>query len=402
MAALKAALRPSINGRIIQMAAGRYLVDSPLVVPDNVTLQGAGTRGMRLDSEGLPSRGLGPGPHTRLRARSSLVGDMITLGNGARLRRLIIEDVAGRASGNLVVVGSRKAQDIISATIEHCELINPKPSSADPAAGPIGRGLLVFTRNPVGTVPAAPHTGASITVAVRRCLFRAPANGSGIFAINFAPEGEVALHLVENLIGGGLDANGGVSRPVPVTDARLTIVSQKNLYRFDGTGIAGTGWLLHGGGSAPIPTFASPFTNGNQFRLVSQDDRVEGFAVGIHAAGGWRTFEVSGEVNDNALDIRMTNTLIRSTHVDLILMGAESGDATYSAGNNNHLVIEMKGVSGSGPRLNFYADAGTNGGAQITNPGTGNFLRFAQTLANFTALNSAIAPLPPQLHFQQT
>jgi hypothetical protein len=39
---------------------------------------------------------------------------------------------------------------------------------------------------------------------------------------------------------------------------------------------------------------------------------------------------------------------------------------------------------------------------QITNPGTGNFLRFAQTLANFTALNSAIAPLPPQLHFQQT
>ena len=110
----------------IRVRAGTYDVSHALVVPEDASVFGEGV--MLVDESRLP-HGFDPAGRTVLRATSALVGDIVTLGNGAILRGLTIEDAPGRSGGNLVVVSSRAAGDSVAATIAECELINPNPSA---------------------------------------------------------------------------------------------------------------------------------------------------------------------------------------------------------------------------------------------------------------------------------
>ena len=122
------ALIPRNAGRTIRLLSREYKVDKTLVVPDGATLQGAGV--MLFDDQGLPVK-FKQGTTTTITAKPSLEGNLVTLGNQSSLRRLVLQgapnqvalDAAGRG-GNVVAVASRDRDDIVSATIDECELIN--------------------------------------------------------------------------------------------------------------------------------------------------------------------------------------------------------------------------------------------------------------------------------------
>src|SRR5262249_58087641 len=107
-AELEAALTPANAGKQILVRAGTYDIANALTVPDRATLVGEGE--MLYDESGLPS-GMAASGRTVLRATADLAGDILTLGDGSSLRGLVIEDAAGRATGNPVVVVSRAAGD---------------------------------------------------------------------------------------------------------------------------------------------------------------------------------------------------------------------------------------------------------------------------------------------------
>ena len=201
-AELQSALSPANAGARILVRAGLYDVSQTLTVPDRATLVGEGV--MSFDESGLPT-GFQPSGATLLRATSALAGDVLTLGDGATIRGLVIEDVVGRlVGGHAVAVLSRAAGDFISARIEECEIVNPN------LPGATGRGLTVQTRNP-DLEP--PHEGAVLWVQMTRSIVRSPRGGFGVFAINFASHAEIRLNLESNVVGGGLNASGGVGRP---------------------------------------------------------------------------------------------------------------------------------------------------------------------------------------------
>lgn len=75
------------------MRSGSYNVSQPLVVPDGATLEGEGV--MRVDDSGLPT-GFDEGTRTTLAMTANTAGDILTLGDGATVRRIAIEDLAGR------------------------------------------------------------------------------------------------------------------------------------------------------------------------------------------------------------------------------------------------------------------------------------------------------------------
>src|SRR6266511_2122399 len=154
---LMAALSPPNAGAQILVRAGDYDLSQALTVPDQATLVGEGVMGF--DESGLPT-GFEASGRTLLRATAALAGDVLTLGDGATLRGLVIEDLAGRPVGNPVAVVSRAAGDFISAHIEECEIINPNPSMVT-GQGPSGRGLVVITSNPNPS-----HEGAVLRVQV--------------------------------------------------------------------------------------------------------------------------------------------------------------------------------------------------------------------------------------------
>ena len=227
-AELEASLSPANEGARILVRAGEYDVSHALTVPDGATLVGEGV--MSFDEAGLPI-GFEPTRRTLIRSTPALVGDILTLGDGSVLRALSVEDVAGRL-GNLVAVLSRAAGDFISARIEDCEVVNPNGLGMT-QQGPTGHGLVVLTRNPNLGLDPPPHEDAVLRVELKRSILRSPGTGSGVFAINFASHGEIDLDLASNVIGGGLDSTGGVSRPDAVAGASVNIQSSRNLYRSD-------------------------------------------------------------------------------------------------------------------------------------------------------------------------
>lgn len=404
-AQLQAALVPSSKGATIKVAAGTYAVGTPLVVPEKARLEGAG--GMTIDAMGLPT-GVPKGAGSRLVAASALQGDILTLKNGAEVAGLVVEDVAGR-NGNLIAVTSMNSKEDISATIEDCELVNPNPSAAT-LAGPMGRGLLVVTRNPPDRSPEPGHDRIRLAVEMRRSLIRSPANGSGIFAVNFAAVAEIELRLAGNVIGGGLDTAGGVSRGRPTYHSRTAIISHRNVYRSDGKAAAGIGLFLHGGTTppAPVASLAAAFTTDNSLSLKSKRDRIEGFATAVYAAAAWRPFSSSGPVSRSHVDLDFEDLLLTSGAADLHLVGAESGvgvSATgaspeFTPGDDNRLSVTMKNVTGSGPRSNFYANAVLFSGGAIPAAlaGTGNRLEILNDIRTFAASNK-LQPAPPVTFF---
>jgi hypothetical protein len=101
---------------------------------------------MEFDGFGLPT-GIGQAGRTVLKSAAGLTGDVVTLGNGAGLQGLVLEDVAGRL-GNVVTVASRRSSDSVAVWINRCEIINPNLASGS-GRGPIGRGVFLVTLTPI-------------------------------------------------------------------------------------------------------------------------------------------------------------------------------------------------------------------------------------------------------------
>src|SRR5215831_14914863 len=88
VAELQSALTPANAGARILVRAGVYDVSQALTVPDRAVLVGEGV--MSFDESGLPA-GFEPSGRTLLRATVGLVGNVLTLGDGATVRGLAIE-----------------------------------------------------------------------------------------------------------------------------------------------------------------------------------------------------------------------------------------------------------------------------------------------------------------------
>lgn len=374
---LMTALAKATSGETISLSPGIYVIPSALEIADGVALEGPGK--MLLDSEGRPKRLVG-GARLVAGAGVSSGTDLVTLGDGARVSGISVEDFPGR-EGNLIAIGSRGPNDSISALIEECLLDNPN-QAAMRRGGPIGRGLLVLSRNPFGSDP--PHVGSRVSATMRRTIIRSPNEGCGVFAVNFAPQAWTSVRLERNVIGGGLDSVGGVSRPDRVTGSFMIITSDRNIYRSDG-GVdrknrarSGIGWSLRGGSNAPSPLFASVSTDNNCLVMISTGDRIVDCLVGVHASGGWRPLDqpnpgppvgpVPGPVNKNRAMLSFTDTVFRCGATDVALFGAESdveGGPGFDPGDDNFLSVTLQGVKPSGIRSNYYADAANYDGASL-------------------------------------
>jgi hypothetical protein len=399
-AELAAALTPDNAGRRILVRAGSYAVTTPLTVPDGATLEGEGV--MQIGGDGLPV-GFGSGPRTTLTMSANVPGTMLRLGHRATLRRLQIADLADRA-GNVVAILSRSAGDRVSASIVESEIINLSPMGANPD-GPTGNAVLVLTQNPnLGAAPAA-HESATITALLDRSLVRSPAGGVGLFAFNFAAQGRVSVSLAGSVVGGGIVANGGVSRPDAVHDAEVTIESHGNLYRDDSPDPCATphlGWNLTGGSGPPAP-LPVPETSRNALRVHSVDDRVEGFANGVVAAGSRRFFPapIAGPSTGNRVELTLLRGTISTPSCggapfvrDFDLAGALAGGDDFSPGDGNSVFVILRGMTGSGTRFNRYESAQGASGPLAPDLAGGNRLEFAGSPRAFAATNTRIDPAP--------
>jgi len=300
---------------------------------------------------------------------------------------------------------SRASGDRVSATIEEIEIVNPNAHGVAPQ-GPTGCGIAVLTLNPNMGGDPPPHSGAVVGARISRSIIRSPATGTGcgLFAFNFAPEAEVSVALFDNVVGGGIDANGGVSRPDAVHDSKTLIQSRHNLYRDDTPDACVSkriGWLLQGGSGVPVP-FPVGATERNALWFHSEGDRLEGFTAGIIAAGGRRFFAapLAGPTTGNSIDLALLGTTIATPAcggaafvADLQLVGGFTADASQSPGPGNTMHVLMRDVTGSGARSNVFADlAGPSG--PLSAGGSGNRLEIVGNLRAFERTNRGIDPLP--------
>ena len=385
-AQLQSALSPANAGARILVRAGVYDVSQALTVPDRAALFGEGV--MSFNESGLPT-GFEPSGRTLLRATSAVVGDVLTLGDGATVRGLVIEDVAGRlVAGNAVAVVSRAAGDFLSARIEECEIITPSP-----VQGGTGRGLVVMTLNP-DLEP--PHEGAVLRVQMMRSIVRSPSAANGVFAINFASHSKILLDLESNVVGGGLNLAGGAGRPTNVvTRAGVIIKSSHNLYRSDSTVPTPMGWFLFGGSDTPSAVVASQATTFNTLQMHSVDDTLVGFATGIAAIGGRRFNALSGTVSSNRVELNLQGTHLQTTTVDLRLSGATTM-LGVSTGDDNTAHVLIRQATGSGNRANRYAHSSI---PPTGSPGIGNRLEIVGNANAFDQTNHNFLPPPPAEFF---
>jgi hypothetical protein len=392
VAELLAALSPENAGGRILVRAGTYALDQGIEVPEGVALIGEGV--MQFDDDGLPS-GIMTDGRTVIAADASVVGDFVTLGHGSSLQHLVIQDAAGRvglAGGGVVTVSSDGPGDFVAARVSECEIINPNPSTVG-RQWPAGRGIVAITRNLNLNLEPSPDEDSLVTVDVNRSIIRSPGGGSGVFGINFAARSRVELRLFRNVIGGGIDISGGVSRPDAVSGSVTAVYSLGNWYRSDSALPTAVGWTLIGGTDAPVPGLIAEGATSNLLSINSAGDRIEGFAKGIVARAGRRSAAVAGASSDNQLALVVVDTTLHTTVADLELYGAQSLVASAAVGDRNVLTVVMARVSGSGLRTNVYADS-SNG------LGTGNRLVIEGSLQAFEQRNPEILPLPPANHFR--
>jgi len=397
---LVAALVPANAGRKILVRAGTYDIGQRLVVPDGATVAGEGD--MQFDGSGLPT-GFAAGTRTTIRMTSNVLGDFLTLGNGSSIRDIAVEDLPGR-TGSVVAAGSRSAGDSVSATITEVEIMNPNVH-AIVLTGPAGCGVTIVTQNP--------HPGAAVSVAMTRSLIHSPATGTGcgVFAFNFASLASVSVSLSDNVIGGGMIANGGVSRPTAVHDSKTVVQSRGNLYIDDTSDPCVSrrvAWNLSGGSGIPAPVQIGE-TLRNSLRVHSQGDRIDAFTLGILATGGRRFFGLptAGPVTDNSIDLDLAGTTISTSScggasfvTDFRVAGALVTNATLAPGSGNTVHAVIRGVTGSGARTNFYADVlGPAGPLAPQYQGTGNRLEVAGSVQSFAQTNQSIDPAPPAEFF---
>jgi hypothetical protein len=398
---LAAALVPQNAGRRILVRAGSYSITQPLTVPDGVTLEGEGV--MLFDGSRLPT-GFAAGTRTTLSMTANVTGNVLTLGHGVTVRRLAIEDLTGR-SGNPVAVVTRGPGDRVSATLSEMEIFNPNAHGQVPA-GPTGCGLAVWTDNPNVGMDPPPHEGAAVTVRMTRSLVTSPSAGTGcgLFAFNFAPFGKVDVTLDGNVIGGGIIANGGVSRPDAVHDARVAVESRGNLYRDDSADPCASrhlGWNLVGGSGSLLPAPA-PATVRNTLRVQSLDDRIEGFTTGILGRAGLRLTANAGPSTENTLDLTLIGTTVSTPScggaafvADFRLAGAQVLDGSLVPGDDNTLRALFRKVTGSGTRANVFTHVlSPLGSPPPALAGSANRLEILGSPRAFEQTNRSIDPVP--------
>ena len=402
-AELEAALTPANAGRLIQIRAGLYNLTELLHVPDGVTLEGEGV--MQLGDAKLPT-GFEAGTRTTLRMTVNAPGDLLTLGSGVTVRKLAIEDLAGR-TGNAIGIVSRNAGDSLHVILDENEISNPNAHTIVPA-GPAGCGVAIVTQNPnLGSAPS-PHDGSAMSVRITRSLIRSATTGigCGVFAFNFASLSSVSVAMTGNVVGGGLIASGGVSRPDAVHNSMTSIQSQRNFYLNESPNFClptRSGWNLQGGSGTPVP-FVIGTTEGNSLRIHSQDDRIHGFTTAVLATAGRRFFGLptAGPSSDNQIDMEVIGTTISTPScgagtlvADFRLAGALVSNASLAPGDGNTLRAVIRGVTGSGVRSNLYADVlGPTGPVAPAFQGTGNRLEIAGSLRAFEQTNTAVEPAP--------
>jgi hypothetical protein len=393
-AELVGALVPANAGQKILLRPGTYDVAQKLTVPDGATLAGEGE--MLLDGAGLPT-GFASGTGAAIRMTANITGNFLTLGNGSAVRDLSVVDLPGR-TGSVIAVDSRAAADTVSADISEVEITNPNVH-AIVLTGPSGCGVMAVTENP--------HPGSAVSVTMTRSLIHSPATGTGcgVFAFNFASLASVSVDLSDNVIGGGMIANGGVSRPVAVHDSRTVVQSRNNWYLDDSPNPCASrrsAWNLAGGSGVPAPIQIGA-TERNSLRVHSQNDRLDAFTLGILATGGRRFFGLptAGPSNDNSIDLDLLGTVISTSScgsaivTDFRVAGALVTNATLTPGDGNVVHVVMRGVTGSGTRTNFYADVlGPTGPLAPQYQGTGNRLEIAGSLKSFLQTNEGIDPAP--------
>jgi hypothetical protein len=379
-AELQSALSPANAGARILVQAGVYDVSQPLTVPDGAALVG---EGVMIFGQSGPPTGFDPIGRTLLRATPALVGDILTLGDGASIEGLAIQAVSGQGTAGAVAVLSRAPGDVISVRIEECEMITPGAST---------RGLVVLTRN-LDLEP--PHEGAVLRVQMARSIVRSPGGANGVFAINFASHSQIKLDLENNVIGGTLGAAGGVGLPDAVTGASLVIQSSHNLYRSDSPAPTPVGWQVIGGADAPIAGIVSEASTFNTLQMHSIDDTVAGFATGIVALGGRRMNALSGPISSNRVELNLHGTLLQTTTVDLRLVGAATL-LNVSTGDDNTAHVVIHQAIGSGARANRYAHSQS---PATGNPGNGNRLEIVGNANAFDQTNHNFVPPPPAEFF---
>ena len=399
------ALKPGRGARTIHLRAGRYVLDAPLVVPDGAELVGEGV--MRFDAGGVPE-GFAPRTETVLVANATREADVVTLGDGTRLQQLRIEGAApaaspgDQASGNVVVIASRGPRDRVRATLEQCEIVNHSASGIVPA-GPSGRAIVVLTRNPGAGAPS--HDGAQLAVAIDRSIVRNAVGSNSVFAINFASDGTIALDFLRNRLEGVLSMAGGVGPPDRVRGSSAVLRSRSNLYVNAG-GAHPMGWQILGGSVAPHAEIQGQGAASNLVRVESQDDRIEGYRLGIEAAAGRLVMRLPGTVLRNRGELLLRGIQIRTVGdgaADLSLHGAlfapgsgnETGPAATTDAQDNVLRVSIEGSSGSGPRRNAYANAWLSGVADTANR---NRLEIDGSPAEFARSNRGLDP-PPDASF---
>ena len=415
-AELLTALVPANAGRRIRIRAGTYDVAQPLTVPDGMTLEGEGV--MRFSPDGHPT-GFSDGPRTTLRMTANVGGDVLTLGSGVTVRNVEIVDLQGR-SGNVVAVASRSPGDSVSATIIESVIVNPNPLAVG-AGGSLGRGLHITTRNPNMGADPPPHDGAVVAVRLLRSVIRSPAGGGGFFAFNFSANSRISVEITRSVIGGSSEANGGVSRPDAVHDSQVQITSQGNIYRNEWENRCASallGWNLVGGSGAPIP-LALPVTARNRLHVRSVDDRIDGFTTGVLATGSRRFFAapLNAAPTANHIELQLIGTTISTPTcapnprggnyptglasdelvdvADLQLVGGWVRNARLGAGDGNTVRAELRGVTGSGKRNNWYANVGTlSGSLPAKLQGIGNRLEIVGDPQTFAQTNRGIDPAP--------
>ena len=154
-----------------------------------------------------------------------------------------------------------------------------------------------------------------------------------------------------------------------------------------------------------------PFTEGaesNSVRIESQDDRIEGYRIGIHASAGRKIAGMPGTVRHNRGELVLSGLRIKTVGdraADLSLHGAwletEPGASvpTVESVEGNVLQVTLLDSTGSGHRENVYADRSPPEFAAVGAVPHSDRLEFTGTRALFLESNTSFDPAPGERSF---
>jgi len=392
VAELEAALVDDNAGRRLILLSGTYAVEGPLVVPDGVSLEGEGI----MTGDGSPA-GFEPGTETTIVAANPFPADLLTLGDGARLKGLRLEQPYV-VPGNVVTIKTRAPVDTISASIVDCELLSDNINGIGPD-GPIGAGVLVITRNPNPVGDPPPHNGSDLTLRMDHSIVRVTPGGNAVFGMNFSSHSVINISLSQNYLEGTLNT-ASVSRFDPTTGSAIIVHSERNLYTAPASG-TGSGLQIQGGSGVPLPV-AAPGADSNFAYVNSVNDRIEGFNQGVFATAGRRFNSMTGTSSGNTVDLRFRGLVLETEGLDAadFKLFASQADGQFAPGDDNILDVSILRSTGSGPSQNQYADSADELGNPLPKQlSSGNRLKFNGNLRAFERSNSGILPTPANKFF---